>query len=78
MIIQKIEEKGDKEYKTEDIQIVMAIEMMGNLVLEMFEVKSLKIQELMVDKVITVTTGLIEQKISMAKATMELLIEIQF
>ena len=78
MIIQKIEEKGDKEYKTEDIQIVMAIGMMGNLVLEMFEVKSLKIQELMVDKVITVTTGLIEQKISMAKATMELLIEIQF
>ena len=78
MIIQKIEEKGDKEYKTEDIQIVMAIGMMGNLVLEMFEVKSLKIQELMVDKVITVTTDLIEQKISMAKATMELLIEIQF
>ena len=71
MIIQKIEEKGDKEYKTEDIQIVMAIGMMGNLVLEMFEVKSLKIQELMVDKVITVTTDLIEQKISMAKATME-------
>ena len=78
MIIQKIEEKGGKEYKTEDIQIVMAIEMMANLVLEMFEVKQLKIQELMVDKVITVTTGLIEQKISMAKATMELLIEIQF
>ena len=78
MIIKKIEEKGDKEYKTEDIQIVMAIGMMGNLVLEMFEVKSLKIQELMVDKVITVTTDLIEQKISMAKATMELLIEIQF
>ena len=78
MIIQKIEEKGGKEYKTEDIQIVMAIEMMGNLVLEMFEVKSLKIQELMVDKVITATTDLIEQKISMAKATMELLIEIQF
>ena len=78
MIIQKIEEKGVKEYKTEDIQIVMAIGMMGNLVLEMFEVKQLKIQELMVDKVITVTTDLIEQKISMAKATMELLIEIQF
>ena len=78
MIIQKIEEKEGKEYKTEDIQIVMAIGMMGNLVLEMFEVKSLKIQELMVDKVITVTTDLIEQKISMAKATMELLIEIQF
>ena len=78
MIIQKIEEKGDKEYKTEDIQIVMAIGMMGNLVLEMFEVKSLKIQELTVDKVITVTTDLTEQKISMAKATMELLIEIQF
>jgi hypothetical protein len=39
MIIQKIEEKGGKEYKTEDIQIVMAIEMMANLVLEMFEVK---------------------------------------
>ena len=56
----------------------MAIGMMGNLVLEMFEVKQLKIQELMVDKVITVTTDLIEQKISMAKATMELLIEIQF
>jgi H2-forming N5,N10-methylenetetrahydromethanopterin dehydrogenase-like enzyme len=78
MIIQKIEEKGGKEYKTEDIQIVMAIEMMGNLVLEMFEVKSLKIQELMVDKVITATTDLIEQKISMVKATMEVLIEIQF
>jgi hypothetical protein len=56
----------------------MGTGMMASLVLEMFEVKLLKIQELMADKVIIVTTGLIEEKILMAKATMELLIEIQF
>ena len=78
MIMQRIEEMEGKEHKIEDIQIVMEIGMMVNLVLEMFEVKLLKIQEQMVDKVITVTTGLIEEKILMAKATMEVLIEIQF
>ena len=78
MIMQRIEEMEGKEHKIEDIQIVMEIGMMANLVSEMFEVKLLKIQEQMVDKVITVTTGLIEEKILMAKATMEVLIEIQF
>lgn len=78
MIMQRIEEMEGKEHKIEDIQIVMEIGMMVNLVSEMFEVKLLKIQEQMVDKVITVTTGLIEEKILMAKATMEVLIEIQF
>lgn len=76
--MQRIEEMEGKEHKIEDIQIVMEIGMMVNLVSEMFEVKLLKIQEQMVDKVITVTTGLIEEKILMAKATMEVLIEIQF
>ena len=56
----------------------MVIGMMVNQVSEMFEVKLLKIQELMVDKVIIVTTDLIEEKILMAKVTMEVLIEIQF
>jgi len=78
MIIQKIEEMGGKEHKTEGIQIVMGTGMMASLVLEMFEVKLLKIQELMADKVIIVTTGLIEEKILMVKVTMEVLIEIQF
>ena len=67
-----------REHKTEGIQIVMEIGMMVSLVLEMLEVKLLKIQELMADKVITVTTDLIEEKILMAKATMVVLIEIQF
>lgn len=76
--MRKIEGMGGKEHKTEGIQIVMAIGMMVNLVSEMLEVKLLKIQELMADKEIIVITGLIEEKILMAKATMEVLIEIQF
>ena len=76
--MQRIEEMEGKEHRTEDIQIVMVIGMMVNQVLEMFEVKLLKIQESMVDKVIIVTTGLIEEKILMVKVTMEVLIEIQF
>lgn len=76
--MQKIEEMEGKEHKTEGIQIVMAIGMMASLVSQMFEVKLLKIQELMVDKVITATIGSIEEKILMDKATMEVLIEILF
>jgi hypothetical protein len=78
MIMQRIDKMEGKEHRTEDIQIVMVIGMMVNQVSEMFEVKLLKIQELMVDKVIIVTTDLIEEKILMAKVTMEVLIEIQF
>ena len=76
--MQRIDKMEGKEHRTEDIQIVMVIGMMVNQVSEMFEVKLLKIQELMVDKVIIVTTDLIEEKILMAKVTMEVLIEIQF
>lgn len=76
--MQKIEEMEGKEHKTEGIQIVMATGMMASLVSQMFGVKLLKIQELMVDKVITVTIGSIEEKILMDKATMEVLIEILF
>ena len=76
--MQKIEEMEGKGHKTEGIQIVMGIGMMASLVSLMFEVKLLKIQELMVDKVITATIGSIEEKILMDKATMEVLIEILF
>ena len=76
--MQKIEEMEGKEHKIEGIQIVTAIGMMVSLVLQMFVVKLRKIQELMVDKVITATTDSIEEKILTDKVTMEVLIETQF